>query len=56
MKPGVTYKPVASISEAAFCPVSMPTLATWPRTIATSARTAGAPVPSMTVPPRMMTS
>src|SRR5690349_24909696 len=53
--PGVTRRPSASISRSAE-PSTRPTSVTMPSSIATSAVRAGAPVPSTTVPPRMITS
>src|SRR3954454_1021546 len=54
-KPGVTSRPVASIVRSA-SPVTTPTSVIVPPSIATSAVRAGVPVPSTTVPPRMMMS
>ena len=49
-KPGVTMRPDASMVRVAG-PESSPTSVTRSPTMPTSARRAGAPVPSMTVPP-----
>src|SRR3989441_513316 len=53
MTPGATTWPVASITRAASPPSPGPTTAMRSPSIATSARCPGAPVPSMTVPPRI---
>ena len=54
-KPGVTSLPVASMVSRA-SPAAVPTLLMRPSSMATSARRAGAPVPSITLPPRMRRS
>src|SRR5688572_16342608 len=54
-RPGVTSRPSASSSCAAV-PSTRPTSVTMPSVTATSAVRAGAPVPSSTVPPRMIRS
>jgi hypothetical protein len=51
-KPGVTSLPVASITSVAV-PSHAPTSTMRSPTMATSARRPGAPVPSITVPPRI---
>src|SRR5688500_3023155 len=56
MKPGETTLPVASTRCAAEAPFRSPISAMVLPVIATSARLAGAPVPSTTLPPVMMTS
>src|SRR3989454_10212833 len=53
MNPGATTWPVASITRAASPPSPGPTTAMRSPSIATSARCPGAPVPAMTVPPRI---
>ena len=50
-KPGVTSRPLASISSAPL-PDTLPTAAILPSFTATSASRSAAPVPSATVPPR----
>src|SRR5579871_6970637 len=55
MKPGATMRPPASIVRSA-CVDTSPTAAMRPSLIATSPGTAGAPVPSTIVPPRMTRS
>ena len=52
MNPGATILPDTSISRAPVDLATSPTAAMRSPTIATSARTRGLPVPSMTVPPR----
>ena len=54
MKPGVTAQPVASSTRAPVRSVAISLMT--PSTIATSAITPGAPLPSKTVPPRMTMS
>src|SRR5688572_9939251 len=54
-RPGVTSSPSASSSWAAV-PSTLPTSVTIPSVTATSAVRAGEPVPSTTVPPRMIRS
>ena len=54
-KPGVTSLPVASMVSRA-SPGTSPTMLMRPSSMATSARRAGAPVPSITLPPRMRRS
>src|SRR5262245_22829665 len=56
MNPGATNRSVASISAVAVEPARSPTRAMKPFTMATSARYRGRPVPSMTIPPRTITS
>src|SRR5262245_10480888 len=56
MKPGATISPAASMTRAASAPGRSPTSRIRSPSTATSARRAGAPVPSTTVPPRTSTS
>ena len=51
MNPGATTSPVASIASRPSCLEKVPTAATLPSLIPTSARRAAAPVPSTTRPP-----
>ena len=52
-KPGVTIRSVASMTLLAVPTMSGATSTMWSLMIATSATRAGAPVPSITVPPRI---
>src|SRR5579863_917605 len=56
MKPGSTNRRVASTTVAASEPGSGPTAVIRPSATPTSARKAGPPVPSSTIPPRITTS
>src|SRR5258708_29255921 len=56
MKPGETTWPVASIVSRAVAAARSPTASMRPSRIPTSARRAGAPVPSRTSPPRIRRS
>ena len=56
MKPGATVRPLASTSLVAVAGPSAPTAAMRCPWMATSAATPGAPLPSTTVPLRMITS
>ena len=56
MKPGVTARPDASMTQPAWAADKLPSAAIFPAVMPTSARKPGRPVPSMTVPPRIMVS